>query len=213
MLKFCKRCNTETARYKDSRCKPCCAAYQKSYCAANPEKFKAARKAWYVANSDRTKANVKAWQAANPDKYTTAAKAWKAANPEKVKTAANTWAKSNPEKVRAAAIARYEANPEKARAKTRAWTKANPAKSNAATARRRATKLQATPAWTNKFFVDEIYDLAQRRTKATGFKWVVDHTVPLKSKKVCGLHWELNLAVIPEAENGSKGNRVWPDMP
>jgi hypothetical protein len=78
--------------------------------------------------------------------------------------------------------------------------------------RRNAEKLKATPSWANLFFIEEAYDLAQRRTEATGFQWHVDHIVPLRSKRVCGLHVEHNLQVIPARTNLAKGNRVWPFM-
>ena len=104
-------------------------------------------------------------------------------------------------------------NPEKAKSSVALWAKTNPHKVNSIHNKRRATKISATPAWANAFFIEEIYDLAQRRTKATGFKWHVDHTVPLQSKVVCGLHVHNNLQVIPAVENYSKGNRHWPDMP
>ena len=76
------------------------------------------------------------------------------------------------------------------------------------TARRRATRLNATPAWANSFFIREAYHLAKLRTQATGFKWEVDHIYPLQSKVVCGLHVENNLQVIPATLNRSKGNKV-----
>ena len=142
----------------------------------------------------------KAWRAANPEKAKAASKTWRAANPcysERNKEKCKVWRMANPEKVKAFA---------------KEWRAANLDKKNAAGAQRRSAKLQATPSWANQFFIEEIYDLAQLRTKATGFKWVVDHTVQLKSKKVCGLHWEGNLRVISEKENSSKGNRFWPGM-
>ena len=89
----------------------------------------------------------------------------------------------------------------------------NTPKVNAASARRHAKKLNATPKWANHFVIEEAYDLAQRRTKATGFKWHVDHIVPLQSTFVCGLHVENNLRVIPAVVNVEKSNRHWPDMP
>jgi len=94
-----------------------------------------------------------------------------------------------------------------------AWKRGNSGAVNEGTARRFASKLSATPSWSNAFFVAEAYDLAKRRTLATGIPWQVDHIVPLRSKMVCGLHAHTNLAVIPKAENLAKGNRVWPDMP
>lgn len=46
-----------------------------------------------------------------------------------------------------------------------------------------------------------------------GFQWHVDHIVPLTSQIVCGLHSHTNIRVIPGAENISKNNRIWEDMP
>ncbi len=79
-------------------------------------------------------------------------------------------------------------------------------------ARRTAQKLLAVPAWANKFFISEAYHLAKLRTEITGFKWHVDHIVPLQSDLVCGLHVEHNLRVIPARDNLTKNNRWWPDM-
>jgi len=92
------------------------------------------------------------------------------------------------------------------------WAKNNPSRANANNAKRRLIQQNVTPKWANQFFIQEIYDLAQLRTKATGFKWHVDHIVPLQSKLVCGLHVEHNLQVIPAIKNCSKGNHYWPDM-
>lgn len=144
---------------------------------------KAGSKAHYAANTGKIKAAHRAWQAANPEKYRESIKSWRAANPKKCK------------------------------AYTKEYNLANRGKRNARVVERKAGKLQATPGWANKFFIDEIYDLAQLRTKATGFKWEVDHIVPLKSKLVCGLHCEQNLAVITRKDNITKGNWVWQNMP
>ena len=80
-------------------------------------------------------------------------------------------------------------------------------------AKRRASKKQAVPSWMDKAAVAAIYEKARRFTEITGEPFHVDHIVPLTSDIVCGLHWEGNLQVLPGAENLSKANRVWPDMP
>jgi hypothetical protein len=40
----------------------------------------------------------------------------------------------------------------------------------------------------------------------------VDHTVPVSSRLVCGLHTHTNLRVISHSENVRKGNFLWPQM-
>lgn len=104
-------------------------------------------------------------------------------------------------------------NIEKAKQRTVKWAKANVDKINAKNSKRRATKIQATPAWTNDFFIKEAYHLAKLREKTLGGRWHVDHIVPLKSKLVCGLHTEINLQVIPANSNLIKSNSFWPQMP
>ena len=107
----------------------------------------------------------------------------------------------------------YINNRKKRIAQSVEWVRKNPGKGREFVARAKAAKLKATPKWKNQFFLEEIYDLACRRTKTLGFQWHVDHIVPLQSKLVCGLHCEQNLQVIPGSQNQSKSNRTWPDMP
>ena len=95
----------------------------------------------------------------------------------------------------------------------RVYNRSAPHKELAKSAKRRASKKQAVPAWMDKSAVEAIYEKARRFTEITGEPFHVDHIVPLTSDIVCGLHWEGNLQVLPGAENLSKANRVWPDMP
>ena len=139
---------------------------------------------------------------ANPEPYRARDRKFRAANLEKVRA-----------KDRRAKAVWRKANPEVEKARTKAWQKANPHYSCAYVGRRRAAKLKATPVWANDFFIEEAYELAQRRSRLTGIKWEVDHIVPLKSRLVCGLHAYTNIRVIPKDVNRAKGNRYWPDMP
>lgn len=99
-----------------------------------------------------------------------------------------------------------EGNREKKNKASNLWSKANAGKVNESTARRRATKLNATPAWADKWLIAQIYELARDRTDVTGVKFNVDHIIPLRSDTVCGLHVENNLQVITAYENRSKSN-------
>ncbi|MGE5524340.1 MAG: hypothetical protein ACM3SS_11540 [Rhodospirillaceae bacterium] len=139
------------------------------------------------------------------------------ADPEKARQAVRDWRARNRELDRARARAWYHANRERVaedhRKRAREWWSNNRHRSNEKRMAYHARKINATPKWANKFFIQEAYHLAQLRTEMTGIPWQVDHIVPLRSKVVCGLHVERNLQVIPRSANYSKGNRRWPDMP
>ena len=95
---------------------------------------------------------------------------------------------------------------EKILARAASWRR-NIAHRSAYSAQKRAANAKATPKWANRFFIEEAYDLARRRTAATGVDWHVDHVIPLRSKLVCGLHVELNLQVITAKQNLRKHNK------
>jgi hypothetical protein len=81
------------------------------------------------------------------------------------------------------------------------------------TAKRRAARIERTPSWLNDddyWVIKETYHLAKLRTKLFGFKWHVDHIVPLQGKLVSGLHVPTNLQVIPWLDNQKKHNKVNP---
>ena len=76
-------------------------------------------------------------------------------------------------------------------------------------AKRRSAKLKRTPAWLSAddiWFIQELYDLAQLRTRILGFAWHVDHVIPLQGQLVSGLHTPSNLQVIPGRDNIAKNN-------
>lgn len=102
---------------------------------------------------------------------------------------------------RAAANAAWRAaNPERAAAATAAWAKNNPEKNRAKVAKRRAVKLQRTPAWADHEKINLVYDVCLE-----GYE--VDHIIPFQGRLVSGLHVAENLQYLTPAENRSKGNR------
>ena len=152
----------------------------------------------YKKNVDVVKARNLKWRIENPEKEKARGKKRRTINQKGELRRLVKWQKQNPEKVKAQNARFAKRHPEKMATKA---------------AQRRAIKKQAIPLWANDFFIEEIYDLANRRTKVMGFKWHVDHIVPLQHPLVCGLHCEQNLRVIPAVENLKKHNKYWPDMP
>jgi hypothetical protein len=136
---------------------------------------------------------------------------------------ASEWAKENRERLNKKQAERRQANPDAARAvdlrykrKHKAkravahaeWARRNADKRRASTAKRKAAKLRATPAWAKRDAIAAIYADAVSRPG----RWHVDHIIPLQGETVSGLHCEANLQVLPGADNEGKRNRWWPDM-
>jgi hypothetical protein len=155
-------------------------------------------------------------KARNPNAQKEKSAKWRETNPEAAKALRAKWHTKNAAKRNAASLTYRAAHLEQQRAASREWSKNNPAKVQTAHSRRRAAGKNARrvrDSEFDRFFIKEIYALAQLRTRATGTKWHVDHIVPLQSRVVSGLHCAANLQLLPQAENYRKGNRVWPDMP
>lgn len=154
--------------------------------------------AWIHNNRERYNARIRADRAKNPAKYHQWSKAYAERDPERYAAIKRSWPESNPE--RRTAISRR-------------YTASHLPESLALVRRRQATKLSATPAWADLDLIKDLYRLAAVWSEATGTKYHVDHAVPLQSARVCGLHCEANLQILPARENRAKLNRWWPDMP
>ena len=101
-----------------------------------------------------------------------------------------------------------EANPEKTRTYKDAWKKANPGTVNEHATRRRLSVVQQTPAWTDTEQTRAYYDVCAFFNGVSGYtKYHVDHIIPLRGKRVSGLHVHTNLRIIPARENERKNNR------
>lgn len=173
-------------------CKICMNAKEAAYRSANKEKIYAQQAVFRAANKEIAKARSAKWYAENKERAISYNSACRKADPEKAKARLAAWVAKNKTRVKALRAA---------------YAKANPHVFSASNARRKAAKLQATPAWANRESIAAIYQEAAR------LKMQVDHTVPLQSDLVCGLHCESNLQILSKRENIIKGNRYWPDMP
>jgi len=184
------------------------------------EKRNAYMREYRRVNRERTTQLEYKSKAKNKEKYEAIAKASYERNREKILAklkAAYVKRPPRPKKPKEYHLERnrrwHHDNREKRLAQKREWAAANKEKATYYAAKRRAVIANATPVWANEFFIEEIYDLAQRRTAATGLQWEVDHLVPLINRKVCGFHVEHNLRVVLMHENRTQSNRHWPDQP
>jgi hypothetical protein len=126
--------------------------------------------------------------------------------------AAKAAAKRYYQKNREVVIARAAARPhEEVRHYKQKYKDANPELYKALTSVRKRRHRNATPPWITKGqkqVMRKLYLEAQRLTKITGERYVVDHIVPLINPEVCGLHVPWNLRVMTQEENLKKSNKI-----
>jgi hypothetical protein len=114
----------------------------------------------------------------------------------------------NKEKIRLRKQKHYQNNKKSIIRRSILWAKNNPGMKNATVARRHANKLKATPSWSESVKIKNLYQKAKWLESITGFKYHVDHIIPLNGKNVCGLHVWDNLQILEESINCSKSNKI-----
>ena len=90
---------------------------------------------------------------------------------------------------------------------SRKYRAANRAKRNALKMKYIASKNKATVSWADLEAVEFRYHAAKIIESVYGTKWHVDHIIPLQHDKVCGLHVENNLQILPANLNQIKSNK------
>jgi hypothetical protein len=176
-MKTCASCKTEKQDTEFRQLKTRLNSWCKDCC-------KEHRKEWYQKNKESELAKAKAYH------YATYADK----REHKIQKAVE-WVKNNPEKYKANAKKCYENN----KSKVMAYA-----------GMRRALKRNAVPCWFDsvKSSVDAIYAMRDwMNLTMFGIKYEVDHIIPLKNNKVCGLHVPNNLQVITQFNNRSKQNK------
>jgi hypothetical protein len=136
---------------------------------------------------------------------------YRTANAERISASKKAWAAKNKEHKAQQDRGYAIKNPEARKIAREKWDRLNPGKTNAAKTKNRLERLLRVPAWLtedDKWMIEQAYELAKLRTEMFGFQWHVDHIIPLKGKKVSGLHVPTNLQVIPWQENLRKGSRL-----
>lgn len=127
------------------------------------------------------------------DCYSKYQKHYKVLNRNKIRERKKNWAKNNPEKVK-----RYD----------KKYLENNRAKINTYNAKRRSEKLFASVNISNdKHLINELYQDANDCQWLSELKLEVDHIIPLKHEKVCGLHVSWNLQLLTREDNAIKKNK------
>lgn len=70
-----------------------------------------------------------------------------------------------------------------------------------------AIQLHVMPTWVDCGKISAIYAKCAKITKATGVLHHVDHKIPLRGRRVCGLHVHQNLRIVPAKDNLAKSNK------
>lgn len=126
-------------------------------------------------------------------------------NREHLREQARKWRAENPGRESEKSKKWYAKNQEKRKKSRKRWGSANRGKVASYTAKRKALKLCATPAWLTQVDLGEIESWYLLGTSC-GLQ--VDHVVPLQGDTVCGLHVPWNLQLLTPFENIAKGNRL-----
>jgi hypothetical protein len=130
---------------------------------------------------------------------------WEKANPEGQAARSRKWFLENKDKAGAATKAWALANQERDRQRRDEYRRANRGQYAANAMRRHAAKLERTPAWADHDLIDSFYALAGIY-RDFGHEVEVDHVVPLRGRRVSGLHVHDNLQIIPSHLNKAKSN-------
>ncbi|MCK5604285.1 hypothetical protein KAR91_20520 [Candidatus Pacearchaeota archaeon] len=221
-----------TCTYK-GRCKKCCKVRDNQYKSDNPEKIKESNTKSYLKHKEKRKAyskdyaskhkeKLKKYKAQhreeNPNMYREYDRKYAKENPEKISASGKRYRKNNPEKVKKMRIDWKAANPDyhknyrsihkkEIAARIAKYTREHRGSNSAKEAKRRATKLKATPVWSEIEEIKKMYSLAALFGEMFGVKQHVDHIIPLQGKLVCGLHCLSNLQILPATSNLSKSNK------
>jgi hypothetical protein len=180
-------------------------AYDRARYLANREKVIARAAEYRAANREKLKEYFVNLRKENREKFLEKNKQYYQRNKEARNKKSSEYHEKNKNKMAAAQKQYREMNKDK----LKEWRALNIEKINAWNAKRRAARIQRTPAWLSDAQLNMIecfYFEAKTLEIKTGIKHHVDHIIPLQGKTVSGLHVPENLRVISAKENQVKSN-------
>lgn len=185
----CKHGHVSERRVTDGSCMDCDRSRVRS---PDPEKSRAHTRAWRARNLEKRRAAERRAHVISKDKRNAYSRAYNEEHSVEIKARKAAYRVANADKIRIREAAYSKANPEKIRAKA---------------AVRRARKLGATPADSDRTKILPFYEMAQRATAIIGADFQVDHIEPLSRG---GPHHQANLVVMRSDWNQRKGANYWP---
>lgn len=132
-------------------------------------------------------------------------------NKEKEDLRKRKYTAQNIDRIRAHGLIYRNNRRDSLRAKARNYYQNNKPKFAARSRARQIAIARASRDFSLGFGVKFLYTTSAYLTSTTLEQWHVDHIVPLKNPKVCGLHVIANLRVIPAVENLKKNNKFVSD--
>lgn len=169
------------------------------------------RRAWHLKNRERQKELMRIYYKNNVDTFAQKKKERYAKKKSEIIEKQREYYNKNKEVYCEARRKRYEKRRTIELEIQKVWRQNNGDRRNHLSALRRAAKIKATPEWLTREQKEQIkliYSEAKFKTKEDGLLRHVDHVVPLKSKKVCGLHVPWNLQILLAQENMKKSNTI-----
>lgn len=196
-MKTCKRCG-ETKPFeafpRGLVCRACTAAYLRDYRAKNRDVLNAKkREAW----ANRTEDERAAERARSRERH------WRDVEAQRAR--ARDYYARNRSDVLERQCARQRAERDTATKRVREWRRGNPEKARAAKAAY-YSRMKSSAPWADHDIIADIYKYAKIMREA-GVNCHVDHIVPLRGRRVSGLHTHENLTVLLAEENMRKNAR------
>ena len=162
----------------------------------------------YHSKNDR-KGYMKKWVSENHERKKSVNREYYSRNREEKVVAQKEYYENNKHRLLAQQKEYYLANRQKIRAKQREAYLRNHSDYVARARETRLSRKRRFVKWDlelTHFVFSEAIHLCSLREVLTGLKWNVDHMLPMKGKKVSGLHVWNNLQVIPKYLNAEKTN-------
>ena len=189
-------------------------AYHKTYRDTNKFRIAERSKTYYEANKDKLAERKKAYYEANKDKIAERKKAYYEVNKDKLAERSKAYYEANKDKLAERSKAYYDANRTSITEKQKAYRKTNRERYRLLRKQRNKKIKKATPPWykSERDLISWMYREVKARNRLAGYnKYSVDHIIPFKNKKVCGLHTISNMQIITLKENLEKGNKLLPE--